>query len=144
MTLTKTSITLSAVGECTFRSRWTIFHPLSDWDSSGQHFWATPLSSCCTCISRAREVSACLSSFFYLFECIWPCLIWQFSLPLSLPGEGLAAAEDGPLSNVAMPVSPGVTCEMGLVDVKDIVPDQAACIVSEAVWSNCKVTHLYF
>lgn len=56
----------------------------------------------------------------------------------------MVAAEDGPLSNVAMPVSTGVTCEMGLVDVKDIVPDQAACIVSEALWSNCKVTHLYF
>ncbi len=52
-------------GAC--RSRWTVFHPLFDWNPSffirgddGQCMWAPPLSPCNRCISTATEVGACL------------------------------------------------------------------------------------
>lgn len=66
---------------------------------------------------------------------VW-CLIVQHSSPLSVPGEGLAAAADEPLPNVAVPVSTEETVETGLINVKDIVPDPAAYKVSEVLRSH--------
>ncbi len=63
---------------------------------------------------------------------VW-CQILQLSSPLSsVPGESLAAVEDGPLSNVAMPAPMEESGETGLVNVKDIGPVPPACIVSDA------------
>ncbi|XP_051268098.1 transcription factor TFIIIB component B'' homolog isoform X2 [Dicentrarchus labrax] len=48
----------------------------------------------------------------------------------TVSGESLAAAGDGPLSNVAVPVSMEESGETGLINVKDTGPDPAAYIGS--------------